>query len=234
MMQSVTTMPGRRPQGSRVKTIVLIGVVLLIGLWLHARDDATRVAQPEPASQARPETVPRDPERRPNRRQPPAPPANAGATAGRGAGVGAGTGAGSAVESAAGAESSDERHDLEADEERGGHTLARHVGKSDAELRDRLERERGISAASSYSSREVAERTVARTLHDQQDRLQAWSERRGNRPNLALDYHGRRGEVLGRSIRRGRDPIDCGDAVVVLRWAGRDYYVLTTYPECSR
>src|SRR5262245_3894317 len=48
--------------------------------------------------------------------------------------------------------------DLSLDESMGGHTLSRHVGKSDAELRDRLRREKQISAASTYTDRETAER----------------------------------------------------------------------------
>jgi hypothetical protein len=40
------------------------------------------------------------------------------------------------------------RRDLRADEALGGHTLARHVGKTDAELAARLKREPQISAAS--------------------------------------------------------------------------------------
>ncbi len=129
---------------------------------------------------------------------------------------------------------SEDRYDLEADEARGGHTLARHVGRTDAQLRDRLAGERGISTASTYTTRELAERTVARTLRANADRVRSWTARRGSRPNLALDYHGPRGEVLGRSIRRGRAPVDCTDAVIVLRWDGRGSYVLTSYPESSR
>lgn len=132
------------------------------------------------------------------------------------------------------AASTDDRYDLEADEGRGGHTLSRHVGRTDAQLRERLAHERGISTASTYTDRAVAERTVARALRENADRVQAWSERRGNRPNLELDYRGPRGEVIGRSIRRGEDPVDCTNAIIVLRWAGRGYYVLTTYPEPGR
>jgi hypothetical protein len=126
-----------------------------------------------------------------------------------------------------------DRHDLAADEARGGHTLARHVGKTDADLRERLASE-GISTASTYASRDIAERTVARALRDNADRIDTWSSRRGNRPNLEIDYRGSRGEVLGRCMRRGRDATDCFNAVIVLRWSGRDYYVLTSYPEPSR
>ena len=100
---------------------------------------------------------------------------------------------------------------------------------------NRLARERNISAASSYSSREVAERTVARALAQDRSRVDTWAARIGNRPNLALTYRGEPGVVIGRSIeRRRRDPIDCTDAVVVLRWNGRGYYVLTSYPEAGR
>jgi Bacterial CdiA-CT RNAse A domain len=128
----------------------------------------------------------------------------------------------------------DDRYDLEADETRGGHTLSRHVGRSDAQLRERLANEPGISTASTYTSRALAERTVARALRDQAGRVQAWSARSGNRPNLEIDYRGPRGEIIGRSIRRGEEPVDCTNALIVLRWAGRGYYVLTTYPEPPR
>ena len=128
----------------------------------------------------------------------------------------------------------DERYDLDADEARGGHTLARHVGKSDAQLRERLARESGISTASTYLTRELAERTIARTLREQAERVREWTARSGRRPNLALDYRGQSSEVIGRSIRRGREPVSCTDAVVVLRWRDGTYYVLTSYPEPAR
>jgi hypothetical protein len=128
----------------------------------------------------------------------------------------------------------DDHYDLDADEARGGHTLARHVGLTATQLRERLGRESGITTASTYLTREVAARTIARTLRTQAERVRAWSARSGRRPNLALDYRGRSAEVIGRSIRRGRDPVSCTDAVVVLRWHDGSYYVLTSYPEPAR
>ena len=56
------------------------------------------------------------------------------------------------------------RRDLARDEAAGGHTLARHVGKTDAELRARLKAEPDISAASTYTDLETAERVVAEVL----------------------------------------------------------------------
>jgi hypothetical protein len=128
-----------------------------------------------------------------------------------------------------------DRYDLQRDETRGGHTLARHVGRSDADLRARLRREQ-ISAASTYTDRAIAERVVARTLARQRSRVDRWLARRGPRPNLALDYHGQPREIIGRSLtRRSPQPLPCTDAVVVLRWdGGRGFIVLTSYPEISR
>src|SRR5260221_2538567 len=47
-------------------------------------------------------------------------------------------------------------YDLGRDEQRGGHTLARHVARTNEELRERLERERNISAASTWTDRATA------------------------------------------------------------------------------
>jgi hypothetical protein len=127
-----------------------------------------------------------------------------------------------------------DRYDLARDEQRGGHTLERHVGWSESDLIDRLRREPGISAASTYVDRDTAERVVAQTLWRFRSRVDAWLARDGQRPNLALDYRGE--EPIGMSVRRGaRQAVVCTDAVVVLRWdRGESFYVLTSYPESSR
>lgn len=130
-----------------------------------------------------------------------------------------------------------ERRDLARDEGRGGHTLARHVGLSDDDLRDRLRREKGIAAASTFSDRATAEEVVGEAIDRNRDRVRAWARRSGARPNLALDYRGDPGRVIGRSLRRGRSrPEACLDAVVVLkvRWPDKEYFVLTAYPEVRR
>ena len=126
-------------------------------------------------------------------------------------------------------------YDLAGDEARGGHTLARHVGRTDAQLKDRLRREQ-ISAASTYTDRATAEGVIARTLAQQRARVDQWLARQGSRPNLALDYRGDARETIGRSLnRRSSQTSPCTDAVVVLRWdGGRGFIVLTTYPEVSR
>lgn len=126
------------------------------------------------------------------------------------------------------------RRDLSRDEEAGGHTLRKHAGRSDEQLRERLRREPNIAAASTYTDRETAERAVGTALQDNQSKVQRWLERRGGHPNLVLDYDSDASHPVGRTLRRGENRAEpCSHAVVVLRWAGdHDYYVLTSYPEC--
>ena len=129
------------------------------------------------------------------------------------------------------------QRDLSIDESMGGHTLSRHVGKSDAELQDRLKRERQISAASTYTDRATAERAVGKALASHGDELKAWQNRRGRRPNLVLRYVAQDQQSIGRSLSRGRrTPVPCTHALVVLRWDERAdrFYVLTSYPEAER
>lgn len=119
----------------------------------------------------------------------------------------------------------------------GGHTLARHVGKTDDELADRLRREPRISAASTYTDRATAERSVGSALASGSDTLAAWERRSGRRPNLVLNYRSSGTEPLGRSLRRGQKrATPARRALVVLRWdeRSRRFYVLTSYPEAER
>jgi len=125
------------------------------------------------------------------------------------------------------------RYDLGRDEERGGHTLAKHVGRTDAELQERLDEERNISAASTWSDRATAETTIAEAMRAERGRIETWTRRGTRRSNLALHYDA--GHVIGRSLRRGYgQAVDCSRAVIVLRADGADrFYVLTAYPEAE-
>jgi len=129
------------------------------------------------------------------------------------------------------------RRDLSIDEASGGHTLSRHIGRTDAQLAERLRREPGISAASTYTDRETAERAVGAAIANGGGMLAAWEHRHGRRPNLVLHYVDRAGESVGRSLARGQQhSVACDRAIVVLRWDERTehYYVLTSYPETAR
>jgi Bacterial CdiA-CT RNAse A domain len=97
-----------------------------------------------------------------------------------------------------------------------------------------LDRERNISAASTWTNREVAEETVARALRSEHDKIARWEERGSQRPNLALHFDA--GGVIGRTMRHGdRTASPTTQAVIVLKAGGSDnFYVLTSYPEDRR
>ncbi|MFP5379517.1 MAG: RNase A-like domain-containing protein [Vicinamibacteria bacterium] len=125
------------------------------------------------------------------------------------------------------------RRDLREDERRGGHTIARHVGLTDAQLRERLERE-SISAASTYPDLDTAERVVGLTLRRHAQRVERWEALEGPRPNLALPFAAPMQRPLGRVLRRDATEVeDAHYAVVVLRWQPDGSYVLTSYPELA-
>ena len=124
--------------------------------------------------------------------------------------------------------------DLGADEAHGGHTLKKHVVRTDTELRERLRRERNISAASTYTDRRTAEDFVGECLAENQGRVMQWLDRE-NHPNLVLDCQGDPAWPIGRTIHRGSSQIEaCSKATVVMKFdPPHGYYVLTSYPDCQ-
>ena len=105
------------------------------------------------------------------------------------------------------------------------------MARTDEQLRERLQRERNISAASTWTDRETAEETIAEALRAERGRIESWTRRGYPRANVALHY--KAGRDIGRSLRQGEtETVRCHDAVIVLRADGpHDYYVLTAYPE---
>jgi hypothetical protein len=126
--------------------------------------------------------------------------------------------------------------DLTAEETAGGHTIARHVGKTEAELRERLAREPHIPAASSFRSLEDAERFVSAALRAKDRVIRRWLE--FARPGERFPVYYRADEVVGYGIPRATAVLEpMSRVLVVLRKtdrAERPYIVLTAYPEPER
>jgi len=123
--------------------------------------------------------------------------------------------------------------DLSQDEAASGHTLRKHVSRTDEQLRERLRHERNISAASTWNDRGSAEAAVGAALAQQSNRINRWLERQNGHPNLVLDYDGDASHPFGRSLARGEDQVEpCSHATIVLKWDDPSYHVLTAYPEC--
>ncbi|MEO8277754.1 MAG: RNase A-like domain-containing protein [Thermoanaerobaculia bacterium] len=122
-----------------------------------------------------------------------------------------------------------ESHDLAADERLGGHTLERHIGRTEPELALRLEHEGGVNAASSFLDRPTAERVIAQALEREHGRIEHWLEE--GEGNLAFDFRENAGVPVGHLLRRGAPNwITTHSARVVLRKRDTTYFVLTAYP----
>jgi hypothetical protein len=122
--------------------------------------------------------------------------------------------------------------DLSQDEAAGGHILRKHVGRTDEQLLERLDHERNISGASTYTDRATAEQVVGAAIARSQGRIQHSLDRGGGHPNLVLDYDS--DQPIGRTINRGESQSrPCSHALIVLKYdAPSGYHVLTSYPEC--
>ena len=107
------------------------------------------------------------------------------------------------------------------------------MGRTDAEIRERLAHERNISAASTWNDRESAEAAIGAALEQRSNKISRWLNR-DTHPNFVLDYDGDPAHPFGRTLRRGDDHVQtCAHAVIVLKWDGPNtYHVLTAYPEC--
>ncbi|PGZ94950.1 cytoplasmic protein [Bacillus pseudomycoides] len=113
---------------------------------------------------------------------------------------------------------------------RGGHLIERHVGKTDAELLQRLARDPNITGSSTFTDRATAEKIAATVLNNpsNQVRIQSWL----NNPRsykLILRYNST--EVIGRGVRRGSTTVeDMSNARIVLKKDSNGGFILTGYP----
>lgn len=144
---------------------------------------------------------------------------------------GSSSGDGDAAQTEAGAPQIDPAYgDLKRAEGMGGHTIARHVAKTDFEIMKRLERDKQISASSSYTDLETAQRVVDETIQQNAGQIKAWLAGTVQGNTLAFRYRGR--TKIGRGIDRDEDAIGARyNAQVVLERAGDGtFFVLTSYP----
>ncbi len=119
---------------------------------------------------------------------------------------------------------------LAREERQGGHLIRKHVGQSPEQLRARLDRERNISAASSFSDLATAEAAVAAALNGNRDRIAQWLAQ--SSPRLVVNYTAPNN--VGLTLRRGdrdAEPTRRLRLVLVRDTRERDgYRILTGYP----
>ncbi|MCU0545007.1 MAG: hypothetical protein MUE44_23005 [Oscillatoriaceae cyanobacterium Prado104] len=119
---------------------------------------------------------------------------------------------------------------LEVHEQAGGHTLERHVGKTETELAQRLATERQIAAASSFTNRSVAEAAIGEAISRNERDISSWLRSRENR--YAIDYDAKK--TVGITLRRRASKASPTSRLrLVLQRSSKlppGYFILTAYP----
>lgn len=121
---------------------------------------------------------------------------------------------------------------LQFQEEAGGHTLARHVGKTDQELVDRLRHDRNISSASTFTDPETASAAIQAALTRNAAALNRWVRGAPVGATRAVDYDA--GTEVGRVAYRppALENIDVSQRLRAVIRKTRDggCLLLTSYP----
>ncbi len=120
---------------------------------------------------------------------------------------------------------------LDFHEAAGGHTLERHVGKTEAELAQRLARETRIPAASSFSDRSVAEAAIAEAMDRNKSAIDSWMKKRGNRYTIEYDTN----RIIGITLRRRASKATSASRLKIIldrsTKLSPGYFIRTAYPE---
>lgn len=120
---------------------------------------------------------------------------------------------------------------LDFHESAGGHTLEKHVGKTEAQLAQRLADEKRISGASSFTYRSVAESAIAEAMNEKKSAIDSWVKKGGNRYTIQYNTY----KVIGITLRRGASKATSASRLkIILQRSTKlspGYFILTAYPE---
>lgn len=129
-------------------------------------------------------------------------------------------------------------HEAQAGSRLGGHTIARHVGKDEAFLRQRIAetatRRAPPAAISSFTSLRVAEASISRALRVNQARIVQWSQNAAQGAKLEPPIIFDAGRVVGHGIVRSSGQLQQMSKLrIILKketYNGMQHYILTAYP----
>jgi Bacterial CdiA-CT RNAse A domain len=123
------------------------------------------------------------------------------------------------------------QHEALAGSRLGGHTIGKHVGRTEQQLRDRLLAEPRIPAASSFTNLQMAEQAVSKVLRMNAASIKNWAQSAASLDKLTLKQD--LGVVLGSGVVRATNRLQQMTKVQVLlkleTYNGQPYYVLTAY-----
>ncbi|ENN6803450.1 MULTISPECIES: RNase A-like domain-containing protein [Enterobacter cloacae complex] len=114
----------------------------------------------------------------------------------------------------------------------GGHTLSRHVGLSEADLRTRMANRPTLSGSSTFYNRRIAEDAISQALKFNSSYINNWAKTARTGSKLNLDFFA--GKEVGFGIESATGPIIKSYKMrVVLEcqlYNNKPYYVLTAFP----
>lgn len=115
----------------------------------------------------------------------------------------------------------------------GGHTIAKHVGKTEQELRSRLAQEVKLRAVSSFSSLDVAERVLYKAMRANKAGIEAWARHAALGRAKPFTYTA--SEMVGHGIVRATGKLVQTRKVMFVmkaqQYGGKLYYILTAFPD---
>jgi len=121
---------------------------------------------------------------------------------------------------------------LQQQERAGGHTIERHVGKSDQQLVERLRKEPSIGAASTYPNLTTASTHLEAALTANAVHLNQWANSAAVGQKQVVDYNAN--QVVGRVARRPPNSNNIKNAqqlrAVLTATGGGKCLLLTSYP----
>jgi len=116
-----------------------------------------------------------------------------------------------------------------------GHSISRHVAKTDADLLARLASSPGITAASTFTNQTIAENVISQTIQANRNEIRTWLRNPSANPRLRLYYVGDGSTIVGRGINQGSTVANpLFDARVVLKKhpnPQKGYFILTAFPD---
>ena len=114
-----------------------------------------------------------------------------------------------------------------------GHTLARHVGKTDADLAARLAANPGLTDTSAFLSREVAESSISNAIDSNASIISKWLSTTNPGPNVKLPLNYMDNEIVGRTLLRGASgaiPTPHLGVILIRDSSSLGYHIRTAFP----
>lgn len=122
-------------------------------------------------------------------------------------------------------------HEALAGSKLGGHTIAKHVGRTEQQLRARLVAEPAREIVSTFTNLRVAEDCISKVMRLHAERIKTWAQtgKKGQRLELEVDM----GKVTGFGVvRLTGQVVQLRKVLIVLKpetYNGMPYYIVTAY-----